>query len=176
MGKREIFFSRELYIDRADFTEAAPNGKYKRLALDKEVRLRNAYVIKAHTIDTDFNGDVTTVYATYDPETLGKNPADGRKVKGVIHFVEVSQAKLAEFRLYDRLFTLENPGKNDHFEQLINPESLVVTEGFVEPNMLGATPEVAYQFEREGYFCRDNQSGDALVFNKTVALRDTWNN
>lgn len=176
MGKREIFFSRELYIDRADFTEVAPNGKYKRLALGKEVRLRNAYVIKAHTIDTDFNGDVTTVYATYDPDTLGKNPADGRKVKGVIHFVEATQAKLAEFRLYDRLFTLENPGKNDHFEQLINPESLVVTEGFVEPNMLGAEPEVAYQFEREGYFCRDNQSGDALVFNKTVALRDTWSN
>ncbi len=174
MGKREIFFSRELYIDRADFTEVAPNGKYKRLALDKEVRLRNAYVIKAHTLDTDFNGEVTTVYATYDPDTLGKNPADGRKVKGVIHFVEATQAKLAEFRLYDRLFTLENPGKNDHFEQLINPESLVVTEGFVEPNMLGAEAEVAYQFEREGYFCRDNQSGDALVFNKTVALRDTW--
>ena len=176
MGKREIFFSRELYIDRADFEEVAPNKKFKRLAIDKEVRLRNAYVINATTFDTDFDGNITTVYATYDSETLGKNPTDGSKVKGVIHFVEATQAKMAEFRLYDRLFTLENPGKNDNFEDLINPESLIVKHGVVEPNMIGAEAEVAYQFEREGYFCRDNKSGDELVFNKTVSLRDTWNN
>jgi len=176
MGKREIFFSRELYIDKSDFEEVAPNKKFKRLAIDKEVRLRNAYVINATTFDTDFDGNITTVYATYDSETLGKNPADGRKVKGVIHFVEATQAKMAEFRLYDRLFTLENPGKNDNFEDLINPESLIVKHGVVEPNMIGAEAEVAYQFEREGYFCRDNKSGDELVFNKTVSLRDTWNN
>ena len=138
MGKREIFFSRELFIDRADFEEVAPNKKFKRLAIDKEVRLRNAYVINATTFDTDFDGNITTVYATYDPDTLGKNPADGRKVKGVIHFVEATKALRAEFRLYDRLFTLENPGKNDHFEQLINPESLVVTYGMVEPTMANA--------------------------------------
>ena len=176
MGKREIFFSRELYIDKSDFEEVAPNKKFKRLAIDKEVRLRNAYVINATTFDTDFDGNITTVYATYDSETLGKNPTDGSKVKGVIHFVEATQAKMAEFRLYDRLFTLENPGKNDNFEDLINPESLIVKHGAVEPNMLGAKVEVAYQFEREGYFCRDNKSGDELVFNKTVSLRDTWNN
>jgi len=174
MGKREIFFSRELFIDRADFEEVAPNKKFKRLAINKEVRLRNAYVINATTFDTDFDGNITTVYATYDADTLGKNPADGRKVKGVIHFVEATQAKLAEFRLYDRLFTTENPGKHDHFEILLNPDSLTTTYGVVEPNMLGAEPEIAYQFEREGYFCRDNQAGNELVFNKTVSLRDTW--
>ena len=176
MGKREIFFSRELFIDRADFLEVAPNKKFKRLAIDKEVRLRNAYVINATTFDTDFDGNITTVYATYDADTLGKNPADGRKVKGVIHFVEATKALRAEFRLYDRLFTLENPGKNDHFEQLINPESLVVTYGMVEPTMASAKPEVAYQFEREGYYCRDNKDINEIVFNKTVSLRDTWSN
>jgi glutaminyl-tRNA synthetase len=142
----------------------------------KEVRLRNAYVINATSFDTDFDGNVTTVYATYDADTLGKNPTDGRKVKGVIHFVEASTALKAEFRLYDRLFTLENPGKNDHFEQLLNPKSLVVTYGIVEPSMKDAKPELAYQFEREGYFCRDSEASDSLVFNKTVALRDTWGN
>jgi len=175
MGKRDIFFSRELFIDRADFEEVAPNKKFKRLAIDKEVRLRNAYVINATTFDTDFDGNITTVYATYDADTLGKNPTDGRKVKGVIHFVEATKALKAEFRLYDRLFTLENPGKNDHFEQLINPESLITTYGMVEPTMAHAKPGVAYQFEREGYFCRDNQSSDEIIFNKTVSLRDTWN-
>ena len=174
MGKREIFFSRELFIDRADFEEVAPNKKFKRLAIDKEVRLRNAYVINATTFDTDFDGNITTVYATYDADTLGKNPADGRKIKGVIHFVEATKALKAEFKLYDRLFTLENPGKNDHFEQLINPDSLVSTYGIIEPSMANAEPEVAYQFEREGYFCRDNQSPDEIVFNKTVSLSDTW--
>jgi len=175
MGKRDIFFSRELFIDRADFEEVAPNKKFKRLAINKEVRLRNAYVINATTFDTDFDGNITTVYATYDADTLGKNPTDGRKVKGVIHFVEATKALKAEFRLYDRLFTLENPGKNDHFEQLINPESLITTYGMVEPTMAHAKPGVAYQFEREGYFCKDNQSSDEIIFNKTVSLRDTWN-
>jgi glutaminyl-tRNA synthetase len=105
MGKREIFFSKELYIDRADFEEIAPNKKFKRLAIDKEVRLRNAYVINATTFDTDFDGNITTVYATYDPDTLGKNPTDGRKVKGAIHFVEASKALRAEIRLYDRFIS-----------------------------------------------------------------------
>lgn len=174
MGKREISFSRELYIDRADFIEEAPNKKWQRLALDKEVRLRNAYVVKGLRAETDADGNITTVYCSYDPETLGKNPADGRKVKGVIHFVEATKALPAEFRLYDRLFSVPNPAKEDDFEAVINPESLVVKNGFVEPGMKDAEPEQAYQFEREGYFCRDNQAGDALVFNKTVGLRDTW--
>ncbi|MGM0540994.1 MAG: glutamine--tRNA ligase [Pseudomonadota bacterium] len=174
MGKREIFFGRELYIDRADFAEVAPNGKFKRLALDKEVRLRNAYIVKAARVDTDLQGNFTTIYCTYDPETLGKNPADGRKVKGVIHFVEASKALPAVFRIYDRLFSVENPAKADDFESVLNADSLAVKQGFVEPGLANSEAEKAYQFEREGYFCRDNQSGDVQVYNRTVALRDTW--
>jgi len=174
LGKREIFFSRELFIEREDFCEIAPNAKYKRLSLNKEVRLRNAYVIEATTFDTDFDGNVTTVYAQYDPETLGKNPADGRKIKGVIHYVEATQAMKAEFRIYDRLFTTENPGKHQNFEDFLNPNSLDVCYGFVESNMIGAKLYEAYQFERNGYFCRDEDSEARLVFNKTVSLRDSW--
>ena len=176
MGTREIFFSREIFIERDDFCEVAPNSKYKRLALGKEVRLRNAYVIKAITFDTDFDGNITTVYAEYDKETLGKNPSDGRKVKGVIHFVEATQAMPTEFRIYDRLFLTENPGKHDNFEELINPDSLVSTYGFCERNMIGAELYKSYQFERNGYFCRDEDNDGMLVMNKTVSLRDTWSN
>jgi len=175
MGKREIFFSREIFIERDDFCEVAPNNKYKRLSIGKEVRLRNAYVIKAITFDTDFDGNITTVYAEYDKDTLGKNPPDGRKIKGVIHFVESTQAVKTEFRIYDRLFLTENPGKHDNFEELINPKSLVSTYGFCERNMIGAELYKSYQFERNGYFCRDENSDDMLVMNKTVSLRDTWN-
>jgi len=174
MGKRDIFFSRELYIDKDDFLEKSPNNKYKRLTLDKEVRLRNSYVIKANRFECDENGDISNIYCTYDPETLGKNPADGRKIKGVIHFVEASKSIEAEFRIYDRLFLNSNPGSFDDLTSAINPESIKIRNGFVEPSMLNAKPEISYQFEREGYFCRDNQS-DKLVFNKTVGLRDTWN-
>jgi len=176
MGEREIFFSREIFIERDDFCEMAPNNKYKRLSIGKEVRLRNAYIIKAITFDTDFDGNITTVYAEYDKETLGKNPLDGRKVKGVIHFVEATQAVPTEFRIYDRLFTKENPGKHDNFEELINPNSLVSTYGFCEKNMIGAELYKSYQFERNGYFCRDEDSDGMLVMNKTVSLRDTWSN
>jgi len=174
MGEREIFFSKEIFIERDDFCEVAPNNKYKRLCIGKEVRLRNAYIIKAITFDTDFDGNITTVYAEYDKETLGKNPSDGRKVKGVIHFVEATQAVPTEFRIYDRLFIKENPGKHDNFEELINPNSLVSTYGFCEKNMLGAELYKSYQFERNGYFCRDEDSDGMLVMNKTVSLRDIW--
>ena len=176
MGEREIFFSREIFIEREDFCEVAPNNKYKRLSVDKEVRLRNAYVIKATTFDTDFDGNITTVYATYDADTLGKNPQDGRKIKGVIHFVEATQAVMTEFRMYDRLFVTENPGKHEKFEDLINNKSLETCFGFVEPNIRGAKLYQAYQFERNGYFCRDEDSDGRLVMNKTVSLRDSWSN
>ena len=176
-GEREIFFSREIFIERDDFCEVAPNNKYKRLSIGKEVRLRNAYIIKAITFDTDFDGNITTVYAEYDKDTLGKNPSDGRKVKGVIHFVEASQAVQTEFRIYDRLFLTENPGKHDNFEELINPNSLVSNIGFCERNMIGAELYQSYQFERNGYFCRDNDNVDGImVMNKTVSLRDNWDN
>jgi len=174
MGSREIFFSREIYIDKEDFKEVSPNNKYKRLAINKEVRLRNAYVIKATRFDTDSDGNVKTIYCTYDPETLGKNPSDGRKIKGVIHYVEVSRAISAEFRIYDRLFLESNPANFDDLSSSLNPNSLNIKNGFVEPNLSNAKAEIAYQFEREGYFCRDSES-EGLVFNKTVGLRDTWN-
>ncbi|MBN2647276.1 MAG: glutamine--tRNA ligase/YqeY domain fusion protein [Thiotrichales bacterium] len=173
MGKREIFFGRELYIDRADFLEVAPDNKYQRLAIGKEARLRNAYIIKAERCETDDQGRIT-VYGSYDAATLGKNPADGRKVKGVIHFVEASRAQAAEFRLYDRLFCVPNPSKEADFAQVLNPNSLQVKHGFVEPALAQAPVEQAYQFEREGYFCRDSRTTDGLVFNRTVTLKDTW--
>ena len=173
MGTREIFFSREIYIDKDDFVEVVPNNKYKRLAINKEVRLRNSYIVKATHFDSDKDGNVKTVYCTYDIETLGKNPSDGRKVKGVIHFVESSRALSAEFRIYDRLFLESNPTNFDDLSSSINPNSLKIKNGFVEPNLSNAKAERAYQFEREGYFCRDSES-KGLVFNKTVGLRDTW--
>jgi len=174
MGTREIFFGREIYIDKDDFLEVAPNNKYKRLAINKEVRLRNSYVVKASHFDSDNDGNIKTIYCTYDSDTLGKNPSDGRKVKGVIHYVESSKALSAEFKIYDRFFLESNPAKFDDLSSSINPNSLEIKYGFIEPNLLNAKPEKAYQFEREGYFCRDSES-EGLVFNKTVGLRDTWN-
>ena len=175
MGTREVPFSRELYIEREDFREEA-NKKYKRLVLGKEVRLRGAYVIQAERIEKDAEGNITTIYCTYDKDTLGKNPADGRKVKGVIHWVSAQAGIPAEIRLYDRLFTVPNPGAAEDFVSVINPESLTVLNGFVEPSLVTAEAEKAYQFERMGYFCADNKdsSTDHLVFNRTVGLRDTW--
>ena len=174
MGYREIYFSKEIYIDKADFQEIAPNNKFKRLAINKEVRLRNAYIIKATRIEKNKEGNIKTIFCTYDPVTLGKNPADGRKVKGVIHFVESSKAIQAEFNIYDRLFIDANPSKFEDMSSIINPDSLIIKYGYVEPDLKNAEVEKAYQFEREGYFCRD-RTDKGLVFNKTVGLRDTWN-
>ncbi|WP_061010055.1 glutamine--tRNA ligase [Vibrio sp. CUB2] len=175
MGEREVPFTREVWIEREDFREEA-NKKYKRLVLGKEVRLRGAYVIKAERIEKDAEGNITTIFCTYDAETLGKNPADGRKVKGVIHWVSADKALPAEIRMYDRLFTVQNPAAADDFAATINPESLVVLNGFVEPSLANAEAETGYQFERMGYFCADSKdsSADNLVFNRTVGLRDTW--
>ncbi|MEI7071704.1 glutamine--tRNA ligase [Pectobacterium versatile] len=175
MGSRQVAFSREVYIDRADFREEA-NKQYKRLVLGKEVRLRNAYVIKAERIEKDEQGTITTIYCSYDAETLSKDPADGRKVKGVIHWVSAAHSVPAEFRLYDRLFSVANPGAADDFLSTINPDSLKITQGFVEASLAQAEVEKAYQFEREGYFCADRvySSAEHLVFNRTVGLRDTW--
>ncbi|MEZ9059616.1 glutamine--tRNA ligase [Vibrio pelagius] len=175
MGTREVPFTREVWIERDDFREEA-NKKYKRLVLGKEVRLRGAYVIKAERIEKDAEGNITTIFCSYDDETLGKNPADGRKVKGVIHWVSADKALPAEIRLYDRLFTVANPAAADDFAATINPDSLVKLNGFVEPSLAEAAPEQGIQFERTGYFCVDSKDSkaDALVFNRTVGLRDTW--
>ena len=173
LGERQLPFTKELYIDRADFREEA-NKQYKRLVLGKEVRLRNAYVIKAERVEKDANGEITTIFCTYDPETLGKNPADGRKVKGVIHWVSAVHNHPAEFRLYERLFTVANPGAAEEIESVLNPTSLVVKHGFVEQSLANAEPEKGYQFEREGYFCADNKDSrpEHLVFNLTVSLKE----
>ena len=173
LGERQLPFTKEIYIDRADFREEA-NKQYKRLVLGKEVRLRNAYVIKAERVEKDANGEITTIFCTYDPETLGKNPADGRKVKGVIHWVSATHNHPAEFRLYERLFTVPNPGAEENIESVLNPTSLVVKHGFVEQSLGNAEAEKGYQFEREGYFCVDSKDShpEHLVFNLTVSLKE----
>ena len=175
LGERQLPFTKEIYIDRADFREEA-NKQYKRLVLGKEVRLRNAYVIKAERVEKDANGEITTIFCTYDPETLGKNPADGRKVKGVIHWVSATHNHPAEFRLYERLFTVPNPGAEENIESVLNPTSLVVKHGFVEQSLSNTEAEKGYQFEREGYFCADSKDShpEHLVFNLTVSLKEAF--
>ncbi len=176
LGTHELPFAREILIDEADFREEA-NKQFKRLVLGKEVRLRHAYVIKAERVEKDADGKITTIYCSYDPETLGTDPADGRKVKGVIHWVTAEHSLPAQVRLYDRLFAVANPGAAEDFLTTINPASLTVIDGArVEPSLQQAAPEQAYQFEREGYFCADSKlsTPESLVFNLTVALRDTW--
>jgi len=175
-GTRIVPFSGELYIEAEDFREEA-NKKYKRLVIDKAVRLRGAYVVTATRCDKDEQGNVTTVYCTYNEDTLGKNPTDGTKPKGVIHWVDAQKSLTATVRLYDRLFTVPNPAAESDLQSVMNPESLVVIENAkVEPSLANTKAEQAFQFERQGYFCLDNDIKNAgeLVFNRTVGLRDTW--
>ena len=175
MGTRTLHMTREVYIDREDFREEA-NRKYKRLVLGDEVRLRNSYVIRADEVVRDANGDIAELYCSYDPDTLGVNPPD-RKVRGVIHWVSAESGVPAEVRLYDRLFNHPAPDADrevEHWKEHLNPESLVVREAFVEPLLGGAEPGERFQFEREGYFCRDAEISDRLVFNRVVTLRDSW--
>lgn len=173
MGSRNIAFTKELFIDRADFREEA-NKNYKRLVLGNEVRLRYAYVIKAERVEKDSNGEITTIYCTYDPTTLNKNPEDGRKVKGVIHWVSTKFSKQAQFNLYEKLFNTPNPGYAEDFLSTINPNSLTIKQGFVEESLVNAKELDTFQFEREGYFCLDKSNDLALVFNRTVGLRDSF--
>lgn len=176
MGSREIPFTRELYIEAEDFKEEA-NKKFKRLVLGKEVRLRNAYIIKAERVDKDEAGNIITIYCSYDDETLGKDPSDGRKAKGVIHWVSASHGVKAQVKLYDRLFTVPNPAAQDDFLTTINPQSLVTMDAVVEPSLVNAILGKPLQFERMGYFSLDTTSTAAqLVFNRTVGLRDSWAN
>ena len=175
MGMRVIPFCREIYIDQGDFREQA-NRKYKRLVTDGEVRLRYGYVIKADEVIKDSEGKVIELRCSYDPETLGKNP-EGRKVRGVIHWVSARHAKPALINLYEPLFTVDFPDAEEaDYHELINPQSLVTRQGFVESGLAQATDEQRFQFEREGYFCLDSKHSqkDALVFNRIVGLRDTW--
>lgn len=178
IGERVVPFSRELYIDQDDYMVDPPKG-YKRLVPGGEVRLRGSYVIRADEAITDAEGNIVELLCSYDPDTLGKNP-EGRKVKGVIHWVPAAESVECEVRLYDRLFTAANPDKGEEggtFLDNINPDSLVVLKGCrAEPSLATATPDERFQFEREGYFCadsKDSQPGN-LVFNRTVTLRDSW--
>jgi glutaminyl-tRNA synthetase len=178
MGTRELPFTRELYIDRNDFRETAEKD-FKRLVLGQEVRLRNAYVIRANEVVRDAAGQIVELKCTYDPDTRGKNPSDGRKVKGVIHWVSAAHCLDVEVRLYDRLFTVEFPeeDKSKTFLDFINPQSLTILRGCkAEPSLANATSDTRYQFEREGYFCADNVESQPgkLVFNRTIGLRDSF--
>jgi glutaminyl-tRNA synthetase len=178
MGQRELPFTRELYIDREDFREEAPK-KFKRLVSGGEVRLRYAYVIRCEEVIRDTDDNVIELHCSYDPATLGANP-EGRKVKGVIHWVSVVHGLEAEVRLYDRLFTHPSPDSTRDgrdYREYLNPDSLrTVTRCIVEPSLADARPGEPFQFEREGYFCVDSKlsSGSSLVFNRTVTLRDSW--
>ena len=178
MGKRMIPFSREIYIERDDFMEDPPR-KFFRLAPEREVRLRYAYIIKCEEVIKDDEGNVIELRCTYDKDTKSGGPASGRKVKGTIHWVSAEHALPAEIRIYDRLFLNENPDEAEEgkdFKSNLNPDSLEIKNGFVEPGLKGAKAETRYQFERRGYFCADSKdSGEGkLVFNRTVALRDSW--
>ncbi len=174
-GKRKVQFGSEIWIDKDDFRQEA-NKKFKRLVLGKRVRLRGGYVIEAERCDVDAEGEVTAVYASIVPQTLGEDPDDGVKVKGVIHWVDAATGISSEIRSYDRLFTVEDPSKADNLDDVVNPMSLVVGQAIVEASLASADPEDRFQFEREGYFVADrfDHTSNKLVFNRVIGLRDTW--
>ena len=172
-GTRTVTFGRELYIEAEDFMETPVKG-YFRLFPGNEVRLKTTYVVKCTGCKKDENGNVIEVYAEYDPESRGGNPADGRKIKSTIHWVDAKNAEDAEIRLYDNLFTVEDPDAGD-FLELLNPDSLKVLTGCkVEAGLKTAKPGESFQFMRQGYFCVDNKDSaeDHLVFNRSVSLKD----
>ncbi len=176
MGKREIPFTNELYIEREDFMEVPPKG-YHRLYIGNEIRLKNAYYVKATSCEKDENGNVTVVHCTYDPESRGGETADGRKVKGTSHWVSAKHAIEAEVRLYDKLFATEYPGgETGNYLDDLNPNSLIVVKNAkIEPSVKDSKPGDYLQFIRSGYFTPDYDStSDHLVFNRTVTLKDSW--
>ena len=179
MGTRQVPFSRVLYIERDDFREEPPK-KFWRLAPGREVRLMHAYFIKCvGVVKDEQSGEVVELHCTYDPETRGGSAPDGRRVKGTLHWVSADHSLEAEVRLYDRLFLTANPldvEEGEDFTANLNPNSLeTLTSCRVEPSLAGAAPGSICQFMRQGYFCVDpDSSAEKLVFNRTVALRDTW--
>jgi len=177
-GNRQVPFSRELYIEREDFKEEA-NRKFFRLTLGKEVRLKNAYIIQGESVVKDAEGNITEIHCTYDPDSRSGSgtEASQRKVKGTLHWVSIQHAIPAEIRVYDRLFLVESPDtdKEKDFMEFINPDSLQITTGYLEPSLKEVKPEEVFQFQRIGYFAVDKESSPAkLIFNKTVGLRDSW--
>ncbi len=177
-GTREMPFSKELYIEREDFKEEA-NRKFFRLSIGKEVRLKSAYIIKAENVIKDDEGNIIEIHCTYDPKSKSGSGTEEslRKVKGTLHWVSIPHAIKAEIRLYDRLFTVAAPDadKEKDFLEFINPESLNVITGFVEPSLKNAGVSDKFQFQRIGYFCVDRESTkENIIFNRTVSLRDSW--
>ncbi|RCU42662.1 glutamine--tRNA ligase/YqeY domain fusion protein [Chryseobacterium lacus] len=177
-GTRKIPFSREIWIEREDFMEEAPK-KFFRLSIGNEVRLKSAYIIKAERVERDENGEIITIYATYDPDTRSGSGSEAsqRKVKGTLHWVSVKHAVPVEIRIYDRLFTVEQPDaeKDSDFLEFINPDSLTVVYGYAEPAIQEMETGQPIQFQRIGYFTKDTDStGDRLVFNRTVTLKDSY--
>ena len=177
-GSHQVPFSGELYIEREDFKEEA-SGKFFRLTIGGEVRLKNAFIIKGETAVKDSEGNITEIHCAYDPDSLSGSGSEAslRKVKGTLHWVSTKHAHKAEVRVYDRLFSDEAPDNNKDkgFMDFINPNSLTVTEAFIEPYLASVKPGESFQFQRIGYFCVDkDSSSDKLVFNKTVGLRDSW--
>jgi glutaminyl-tRNA synthetase len=176
MGARKVPFSRELYIEHDDFREVPPK-QFFRLSPGREVRLRYACYIKCTNIVKDpATGEVVEVHCTYDPESRGGTTPDGRKIKGTIHWVSARHAVRAEVRLYDRLFTHENPVDTADYRQHLNPDSLKTTSCLIEPSLQNALPGTHYQFERLGYFFVDTADSvpGKIVFNRTATLRDSW--
>lgn len=177
LGKRKVIFSKEIYVEKEDFM-AEPVKKYFRLFPGNEVRLKSAYLVKCESYETDENGEVTCVHCTYDPESRGGNAPDGRKVKGTIHWASAEGSVKAEVRLYDRLFTVENPADESagSYKDFLNPESLVVlSDCLVEKGIADSKPLDTFQFMRQGYFCVDKDSTEEkLVFNRTVQLNSSW--
>ena len=174
----EMCIRDRLYIEREDFMENA-NSKYFRLTLGKEVRLKNAYIIKGESVVKDADGNITEIHATYDADSKSGSGTEAslRKIKGTIHWVSLQHAIKAEVHIYDRLFTHENPDgdKDVDFKEYINPNALNVITGYLEPSLKSAEAGERYQFQRLGYFCVDTDTNaEKLVFNKTVGLRDTW--
>lgn len=175
-GTRKVPFSREIYIEREDFMEDPPK-KFFRLGPDRMVRLKGAYIIKCDGFEKDADGNITEIHCTYFPESKSGQDTSGLKAKGVMHWVSIEHAKTAEVRLYDRLFTVEDPSDEEgDFKDYINPESLtIVGKAYIEPALAEATPDVRYQFLRLGYFCLDKESSpEKLVFNRTATLKDSW--
>src|SRR5690606_21343845 len=177
-GTREVPFSKVLYIEREDFLESA-NNKFFRLTLGKEVRLKNAYIIKGESVVKDSEGNITEIHCTYDPESKSGSGTEAslRKVKGTLHWVSAAHALPVEVRLYDRLFTEASPDTNKEkdFMDFVNLNSLEVITGYAEPSIKNSKPEDKFQFQRLGYFVVDRDTtADKIVFNRTVSLRDSW--
>ncbi len=173
-GKRKIPFSKTIYIERDDFMENPPK-KFFRLGPGREVRLRYAYYITCQNVVKDEKGNVIEIHCTYDPKTKGGQSSDGRKVKGTIHWVSTRHAINAEVRLYDRLFNIPDPSIEKDFKKALNPDSLTTLENCkLEPDLQNASIGESYQFERLGYFCKDQDSKEKPIFNRTVPLRDSW--